>query len=174
MTHGERIARSLQRLRGLIARRPGRAGSGGTTVARSVDGLRCRIEDGVWRFEIDQPRSLGGGGRAGDPGVFGRAALAGCLVQSYMMWFAMRRIPFDGIEVEVRSESDLRGILGVDDGVPPGYGEVCYLVRIESPAPAAEVERAIDEAERHSPWHYNFVTPLKLTRRLEIRRGTPA
>lgn len=168
MSNSARIRQALERYIALFTKRPAAAQVSFTTTARSLDGHLCQVEDGAWRFQVDQPVGYGGGGKAPDPGVYGRGTLAACLVQSYLMWFARLDVPVDGVEVEVTGRGDLRGSLGLDDGLPPGYGELSCVVRVTSQAPAAEIERAIETAERHSPWHYNLVAPVPIARRIEI------
>jgi hypothetical protein len=56
--------------------------------------------------------------------------------------------------------------------VRPGYTEVRYIVRVESPAPEADVLRVLDTAERYSSYWDDFANPVPLRRELHITATT--
>jgi uncharacterized OsmC-like protein len=64
--------------------------------------------------------SVGGTATAPSPGWLLRAAEASCVVTLIAMRAAMLGITLDTLEVTVDSESDDRGILGIDESVPAG------------------------------------------------------
>jgi uncharacterized OsmC-like protein len=93
------------------------------SIARaSVEsGLRVVVEGPAGeRLETDMPAAVGGAGSAVSPGWFLRAAVAACVTSlatmraSQLDWTAFQ------CRVEVDSESDDRGILGLDASVPGG------------------------------------------------------
>jgi uncharacterized OsmC-like protein len=151
----------------MLAAKPTRGHLTRATKARLVDGLRCEIEEGPWRFAADLPRKVGGDDSAPTPGALGRGALASCLTIGIASWAARLGVPLDAVEVEVEADFDARGELGMD-GVPPGYQEVRYLVAIVSPAPKDELERLLAIAERASPYLDIFGRPMALRRTLRL------
>ena len=151
----------------LLAAKPARGYLTRATRARLVDGLRCEIEEGPWRFSADMPAKVGGDESAPTPGALGRGALASCLTIGIAAWAARLRVPLDAVEVEVQADFDARGELGMGD-VPPGYQEVRYTVAIDSPAPRHEVERLLAIAERHSPYLDTFGRAIALKRALRV------
>ena len=66
------------------------------------------------------PASVGGDGSGASPGWLLRAAQASCVATLVTMRAAQLGITLDSIEVTVNSESDDRGILGLDDQTPAG------------------------------------------------------
>jgi hypothetical protein len=44
---------------------------------------------------------------------------------------AVRGITLESLEIETDGEIDLRGFLGIDPAVPPGYENLSYIVRIK-------------------------------------------
>jgi uncharacterized OsmC-like protein len=64
--------------------------------------------------------SVGGTGTAPSPGWLLRAAEASCVATLIAMRAAVLGISLDDLEVSVDSESDDRGLLGIDDSVPAG------------------------------------------------------
>ena len=151
----------------LLSARPERGRLSCATRARLVDGLRCEIEEGPWKFAADMPAKVGGGESAPTPGVLGRGALAGCLTIGIAAWAARLGVPLDGLEVEVQADFDARGELGMGE-VPPGYQEVRYIVSITSPAPRDELDRLLAMAERHSPYLDVFGRAIALKRALRV------
>jgi uncharacterized OsmC-like protein len=113
------------------------------------------------------PAKVGGDDSAPTPGVLGRGALAGCLTIGIAAWAARLGVPLESVEVEVQTDFDARGELGMGD-VPPGYQEVRYIVSIASPAPRYELDRLLAMAERHSPYLDIFGRAIALKRALRV------
>jgi uncharacterized OsmC-like protein len=103
--------------------------------ARLVDGLVVEVEgaDGA-RLRTDMPRGIGGTGSAPSPGWLLRAAVASCVASLVAIRAAAIRVPLGGIEVEVDSESDDRGILGLDDAIPAGPLNARIVISVHAPA----------------------------------------
>jgi uncharacterized OsmC-like protein len=152
----------------LLAAKPARGHLSCATRARLVDGLRCEIEEGPWKFAADMPAKAGGDESAPNPGVLGRGALASCLVIGIAAWAARLGVPLDALEVEVQADFDARGELGVGGGAPPGYREVRYAVAIESPASRDELDRLLAIAERCSPYLDVFGRAIPLRRLVRL------
>ncbi len=152
----------------MLALKPTRGHLTGVTKARIVDGLSCEIEDGSWKLAADMPLKAGGDETAPTPGTLGRGALASCIAISISMWAARMGVPVDALEVEVQADFDVRGELGVDEDVPPGYQEIRYLVSIDSPASEDAVAELLETAERHSPYVDVFARAQTLSRVLRL------
>src|SRR5256886_7754631 len=71
-------------------------------------------------IRTDMPKSIGGAEGSPSPGWLLRAAQASCLATLIAMRAAEQGQVPGRIEVVVDSESDDRGILGIDDSVPAG------------------------------------------------------
>lgn len=93
------------------------------SVARTSagEGLRVRVEGPAGEvLETDMPAAIGGSGALPSPGWFLRASVAACVASLATMranelgWTSFR------CEVEVDSQSDDRGMLGLDRSVPAG------------------------------------------------------
>jgi uncharacterized OsmC-like protein len=100
-------------------------------VAEIEAGLRCVVTgpDGAV-VATDMPTSVGGGASAPSPGWLFRAALASCTATLIAMRAAQEGVEARGLTVTVDSESDDRGILGIDQIVPAGPLSVRVHVRI--------------------------------------------
>jgi uncharacterized OsmC-like protein len=161
------IKAAILRAEDKIRRRPDIGRLTKSTRATVRDGLTCMIEDGPWILTADMKQTLGGREEGPDPGVYGRAALGSCLAIGYATWFARLDVPVEGIAVEVESEFDYGGVLGVsEDG--PGYSSVTYTVTVESPAPERDILRVLDIADAHSPWLANLTCAIAPRRMVRI------
>jgi uncharacterized OsmC-like protein len=120
MTDGIRAA--IEAAGAYLAEHPDEASyTDSAAVARVDEGLRIRVSGPAGEELVtDMPAAVGGGGSAASPGWFLRAALASCVTSLAVMRAAQLGIAGFGCEVEVDSESDDRGILGLADDVPAG------------------------------------------------------
>lgn len=115
-------------------------------VATLVEGLVVRVTGPSGAaVTTDMVPSVGGTATAPSPGWLLRAAEASCVVSLIAMRAASLAITIDTLEVTVDSESDDRGLLGIDDAVPAGPLSGRVSVRLT----AAGVEPATLEEIAH-------------------------
>jgi uncharacterized OsmC-like protein len=115
-------------------------------IATIVDGLVAQVTGPSGAsIRTDMVPSVGGTATAPSPGWLLRAAEASCVATLIAMRAAVLGITLDELEVTVDSESDDRGILGLDDGVPAGPLSGRVVVRLTSagadPATLEEIAR---------------------------------
>ncbi|HXY29680.1 MAG TPA: OsmC family protein [Gemmatimonadaceae bacterium] len=171
MNGADKIKEALERNVKAVTLRPG-VGQG-TAVTKVVlrEGLTCEVADGHWTLTASMSEKYGGANSGPNPGVLGRAALGTCIAAGYAMWAARLGLPLASLEVEVQADYDVRGELGVADDVTPGYTAVRYAVRVESPAPEAEVRRVLDIADKYSSWRDMYARAIPLERELIVTRS---
>ena len=121
--------------------------------ARIESGLRIRVTGPAdEELVTDMPPAVGGGGSAPSPGWFLRAAVAACVTSLAAMRAAQLGIPDFSCEVDVDSESDDRGILGLDDDIPAGPLSTRIAFRIAAAGTDRERLREVAEwAVAHCP-----------------------
>ena len=121
-------------------------------IARVQAGLQCEVSiDGTPAISTDMPGVLGGAGSAPTPGWFMRAALASCDATTIAMRAACVGVKLESIEVNVESESDARGILGLDEA-SAGPAQLLTHIRIKAAGiDRAKVQEIVDWALAHSP-----------------------
>jgi uncharacterized OsmC-like protein len=116
------------------------------------------------RITTDMVASVGGTGTAPSPGWLLRAAEASCVATLVAMRAATLGITLDTLEVAVDSESDDRGMLGMDDSVPAG--PLTGRVRVRLTAAGAD-PATLDEMARwgveHCPVCNALERPVPLT-----------
>ena len=113
-------------------------------------------------FDIDEPCELGGANRFANPQEHLLAALNACMMVGYVAQCAVRGITLEKLEIETHGEIDLRGFLGIDSAVPPGYDSLSYVVRIKGDGTKeqfAEIHRAVMAT---SPNFHNVSRPVDL------------
>jgi uncharacterized OsmC-like protein len=102
--------------------------------ARLEDGLVANVTGtGGESLTTDMPAGIGGTGSAPSPGWLMRAAAASCVASLIAIRAAAIGAALRGVEVEVDSESDDRGILGLDSAIPAGALTMRIVVAIDAP-----------------------------------------
>jgi len=91
----ERIRTTLERAAAVVARRPAVGQGTATTKAVLGRGLECEVSEGPFRFTVGMSEKYGGTDSAPNPGIYGRGALASCLVLGIAMWAARMEVPLD-------------------------------------------------------------------------------
>jgi len=122
-------------------------------TARVESGLRVRVDGPNGEIlETDMPSAVGGGGSSASPGWFLRASVAACVASLATMRAAQLGIDGFSCEVDVDSESDDRGILGIDPDVVAGPLSTRVVVRLGSTElPSDAVEAIVRWAVDHGP-----------------------
>jgi uncharacterized OsmC-like protein len=170
----ETIKTAVERSVRAVSLKPSVGQGTAVTRARLRDGLACDVEDGPWKLVVGMTEKYGGSNAGPNPGVLGRGALASCLALGYAMWAARLGVPIDSLEIEVQADYDVRGELGVDDAVRPGYGAIRYVVHVSSPASPDAVNRWLDTADKYSSWRDNIANavPVVSERRITTTATT--
>lgn len=85
------------------------------------------------RLTTDMPTGIGGTATAPSPGWLLRAATASCVASLIAIRAAATGATLRSVDVEVDSESDDRGILGLDPSIPAGALSTKVVVSIDAP-----------------------------------------
>ena len=137
------------------------------------DGLRFHVDGPGPSVTTDMPNSVGGGGSAPSPGWFMRAALAACDATLVAMEAARDGIELTDLEVHVDSESDFRGVLGVDQSVLPGPSWLRIAIRLSAAnATDGQLHEIVARAESRSPVRSALTREMTVT--TEVAIGPPA
>jgi len=131
-------------------------GIGGEEIARQFS------------FDIDEPCELGGSNAFANPQEHLIAALNACLTVGYVAQCAIRGITLEKLEIETEGEIDLRGFLGIDTHVPPGYESLNYTVYIKGDGTDAQFKEIHEAVMATSPNFYNLANAVMLKPTLVI------
>jgi uncharacterized OsmC-like protein len=119
-------------------------------------------------IDIDEPCELGGSNRFANPQEYLLAALNACMMVGYVAQCAVRGIALDKLEIETHGEIDLRGFLGIDPAVPPGYGNLSYVVRIKGNGTREQFAEIHKTVMATSPNFHNLSRPVDLNPTLVV------
>jgi uncharacterized OsmC-like protein len=113
-------------------------------------------------IDIDEPFELGGTDRFANPQEHLLAALNACMTVGYVAQCAVRGITLERLEIETDGEIDLRGFLGLDPSVPPGYESLRYTVRIKGSGTREQFAEIHEAVMATSPNFHNVARPVTL------------
>jgi uncharacterized OsmC-like protein len=137
---------------------------GQTRSRAQVEGFGIGGEQVPRRFsiDIDEPCELGGSNRFANPQEHLLAALNACMMVGYVAQCAVHGITLESLQIETDGDIDLRGFLGIDPTVRPGYENLSYVVRIKGSGTReqfAEIHKAVMAT---SPNFHNVSRPVTL------------
>lgn len=148
------IREALAKAEEFVAQNPGKARVRNAPATALLEGgLRCRVTGSAGEVvHTDMPTSMGGDGSAPNPAWLMRAALASCNASGIAMRAARQGISLTRLEVSVSSETDSRGVLGLDENVSAAMNPLHVQVTISAPdASAADLEELVAWVCTHSP-----------------------
>ena len=142
------------------------------SVARAELGASLRVRvtgsDGE-QVITDMPGAIGGRAEEPSPGWLYRAAIASCVASTIAMEAARSGVKLALLEVEVDSESDDRGILGIDESVPPGPISTRIRVRAQaSGASTAQVREIVERGASRCPVYDATQRAVQTTLEVEV------
>ncbi len=122
------------------------------------------------RFTIkaDEPIELLGGNSAPNPQELLMAGLNACIAVGYVAGAAVHGITLSKLEIETKGQLDLRGFLGIDPGVIPGYESIQYVVRIAGDGTPEQFLEIHENVMKTSPNYFNLSRPVRLDAKLQI------
>jgi uncharacterized OsmC-like protein len=138
--------------------------TGQTRSESIVDGYRIGGEEVARRFKIvaDEPCELLGTNSAPNPQELLMSAVNACMMVGYVAQAAVRGITLDSCTIETEGELDLRGFLGLDDQVPPGYRRIHYKVTMKGDGSREQYEDIHRAVQATSPNYFNMARPIEM------------
>ena len=91
-----------------------------------------------------------------------------CMIVGYAAVCASEGIELDDLRIETEGDIDLRGFLGIDSSVKPGYDSLRYTVHIRGHATAEQLERVHEIVKATSPNRFNVAAAIALKSRLVV------
>lgn len=142
---GDSIRTALLGAIGYLREHPDNARSTDSCATATIeDGLRCRVVGPAGaEIRTDMVTSVGGGNTAPSPGWMLRAATASCVATLIAIKAALDEVELGTVEVTVDSQSDDRGLLGIDDVVPAGPLSVSIRAKVVSKGTDAQTLRGL-------------------------------
>jgi uncharacterized OsmC-like protein len=147
------IREAIEKLSASFSAEPARArAKNAPATAKLTEGLQCEVTGPYSaRIVTDMPPAMGGAASGPNPGWFLRAALASCTTTAIAMRAAKLGIKLDVLEFTVESESDTRGLLGLDDRISAGLSAIRCKVKISGSASREALQDLVAWGDAHSP-----------------------
>lgn len=137
------------------------------------EGVRCNAQ--VRDFSpmlIDEPPELGGGNAAMNPVELVLVAFGTCQEIMYAAYAAVMGIHLDEVKVNLKGQLDLRGLFGLDEGIPAGFQKIQFETTIKSPADDATLIKLIETVEAHCPLMDILTRPMEVSGKAIINGQT--
>lgn len=115
-------------------------------------------------MESDEPEALLGTDHAPNPGEYVLQALAGCYAATFAAQATVRGIELATLRLDMETDFDLQGFLGLDPQVRPGAQGIRVVVHATSNnASDEELQGLVDAVEAHSPIRDTLANPVPVT-----------
>jgi uncharacterized OsmC-like protein len=149
----EHIRQSIENAIGYLGEHPEESRYTDSSATAVIEGLQARVKGPGGAIVVsDMPKGVGGEDSAPSPGWLLRAAIASCDATVIAMRAAQEGVELSNLEVTVDSESDDRGLLGMDNSVPAGPYSTRIRVKIAAEGvPPEKLREIVNWADHHSP-----------------------
>ncbi len=143
---------------------------GGARSETEIDGwsLGGRTLPRHFSIPIDEPPELLGKSTAPNPQEVLMAGINACMMATYVAVSSAMGIPLEHVQIETTGELDLRGFLGIDKSVNPGYDEIQATVRIKGDGTPEQFRKVHDAVLATSPNYSNVIKPIRFSPRLVV------
>jgi uncharacterized OsmC-like protein len=123
-----------------------------------------------FRVAVDEPVELLGGNTAPNPQEMLMTALNACVMVGYVAGAAAKGITLEKLEIETKGQLDLRGFLGIDANIRPGYESIQYTVRIKGDGTPEQFRQIHETVIKTSPNYFNVSRPVRLDADLVVEK----
>jgi len=137
---------------------------GGTRSDHMIDGLIIggRKVDRTFKLQIDEPCELTGTNQFANPQEYLLAAMNACMMVGYAAVATVMGVELTRLEVETTGDIDLRGFLGIDETVKPGYDAIHQRVHIAGNGTDEQFAKMHEVVQRTSPNYFNITQPIRV------------
>ena len=104
-----------------------------------------------FEFTNGEPPVLLGNNEGANPVEFLLHALAGCVTTTFVLHATARGITIDELSTELEGDMDLRGLLGLDEFVSPGYEQIRIRMNVKADCSDQQLDELLDYTQQHSP-----------------------
>ena len=148
------IAEAVERATAYLADHPDEAAYRDSAAhAHLTSGLLVSVTGpGGESLQTDMPTGIGGTATMPSPGWFLRAATASCVASLIAIRAAVLEVEIRSVDVVADSESDDRGILGIDPAIAAGPLSARVSVTVDAPGADREaIGELVSWAVEHCP-----------------------
>ncbi len=107
--------------------------------------------DSDFEFTNGEPPILLGNNEGANPVEYLLHALAGCVTTTLVLHATARGIAIEELSTELEGDMDLRGLLGLDDTVSAGYGQIRIQLNVKADCSDEALDELLAYTQEHSP-----------------------
>jgi hypothetical protein len=137
-----------------------------TRVTGCVIGGKNIAKD--FTIRTDEPLELCGTNQFANPQEHLLSALNACMIVGYSACAALEGVELEELRIVTEGDIDLRGFLGIDPAVAPGYEQLRYTVHIKGNGTPEQFEKIHRTVMASSPNYFNLNSAVPLKARLII------
>jgi len=116
----------------------------------------------AFEYISDEPAVLFGNDAAANAGEFLLHTLAGCVTTTFVLHAMARGIVIRELSTELEGDIDLRGALGLDESVNPGFEQIRVRMDVKADCTEEELEKLFTYAREHSPIYNTISRPTQV------------
>jgi uncharacterized OsmC-like protein len=124
--------------------------------------------DKDFTIQIDEPLELCGSNRFPNPQEYLMAALNACMMVGFTALCALEGIELEELRIDTEGDIDLRGFLGLDANVRPGYDQLRQTLVVRGNGTPEQFERIHAMVMKTSPNYFNLTTSIPVNGRLMV------
>ena len=131
---------------------------------RLGQGMHCfgKVRD-FEEMSIDEPADLGGTDHGPNPVELVLVALGTCQEIVYRAYAAVLGIELESVKCDLRGYLDLRGLFGMQEGIPAGFQKIVFETEIKSSASREELQKLARIVESHCPVLNTLQMPVEVS-----------
>ena len=99
------------------------------------------------------------------------AGKSNCVIATFIIGASVRGIKLLSVSIETEGELNLRGFLGLDATVKPGFDTICYKIRVVGDGSAEDYQAIHETVKQNSPNRFNLAMPVNLEGTVEMLDG---
>lgn len=122
----------------------------------------------LFTIDIDEPRELCGQDQHANPQEYLLGAMNACMLNTFVAVCSLQGVELESLNFESEGQLDLRGFLGIDTSVKPGYDEIRYTIRVKGNGTAEQYRKAHEAMIATSPNYFNMANGIPLRADLVI------
>jgi uncharacterized OsmC-like protein len=122
-----------------------------------------------FEFTNGEPPILLGNNEGANPVEFLLHALAGCVTTTLVLHATARGISIETLSTELEGEPDVRGLLGLDESISPGYEQIRIRMDVQADCSDEELAELLAYTRAHSPVCNTVCRPVPVM--IERTRG---
>ena len=119
-------------------------------------------------IDVDEPFELGGTNQYANPQEYLLAALNACMLTGYTALCALHGIHLEKLELVTEGDIDLRGFLGLDPAVSPGYDALSVTVTVKGDGTPEQFEEIHRMMLATSPNFHNISKAITMNPSLVV------